>query len=260
MAKSKNPADVKAAKAQAKATRKSESRQRRTQIWQAFQMQRKEDKLLLPLKIGTTLEIPRDMIVQMLFATEEKENNLLTRVILTNEDELLGKLDVDVMKIKTDSGMLEVKPENIKAMAFSKSHLGRAVVQLWDTSTYRGQLQRQHLTVQMMPGPKLNVYIGQLAGIIRPQALPPSEVLTSVEKYVAQLGAESYKDREAAKKALIKLGKGIIPLLKKYIGNGDPQVRQGIEDIIEQLGGSSTTPVQPIPIPMPMINGAWGRR
>ncbi|MCK4275593.1 MAG: hypothetical protein KAX78_03710, partial [Phycisphaerae bacterium] len=195
------------------------------------------DKLLLPLKIGTTLEIPRDMIVQLVFATEEKENHLLTRVILTNEDELLGKLDADLIKIKTDSGMLEVKPENIKAMAFSDSHLGRIVVQLWDTSTYRGQLQRKHLTVQMMPGPALNVYIGQLAGIIRPQALPPSEVLTSVEKYVAQLGAESYKDREAAKKALVKLGKGIIPLLKKYVGNGDPQVRQGIQDIIEQLGG-----------------------
>ena len=57
MAKSKNPADVKAAKAQAKATRKSESRQRRTQIWQAFQMQRKEDKLLLPLMIGALLAV-----------------------------------------------------------------------------------------------------------------------------------------------------------------------------------------------------------
>ena len=102
----------------------------------------------------------------------------------------------------------------------------------------------------MMPGPTLNVYIGQLAGIIRPQALPPSEVLTSVEKHVAQLGAESYKDREAAKKAIIKLGKGIIPLLKKYVRNGDPQVRQGVEDIIEQLGGVSAAPVmQPIPMP-----------
>ncbi len=208
------------------------------------------DKLQLPLKIGTTLEIPRNMIVQMLFATEEKENNLLTRVILTNEDELLGKLNVALMKIKTGSGMLEVKPENIKTMVFSRSRLGWVVVQLWDSSTYRGQLQRKHLAVQMMPGPTLNVYIGQLAGIIRPQALPPSKVLTSVEKYVAQLGAESYKDREAAKKALIKLGKGIIPLLKKYVRNGDPQVRQGIEDIIEQLGGTAAAPVmQPIPMP-----------
>ncbi|MBL7132568.1 MAG: hypothetical protein ISS78_00585 [Phycisphaerae bacterium] len=214
-------------------------------------------KLLLPLKIGTTLEIPRDMIVQMVFATEDKENRLLTRVILTNQDELLGKLDVDSIKIKTDSGMLKVKPENIKSLAFSRSHLGRTVVQLWDTSTYRGQLQRKNLTVQIMPGPALNIYIGQLAGIIRPQALPPEEVLTSVEKYVAQLGAESYKDREAAKKALIKLGKGIIPLLKKYIRNGDPQVRQGIEDIIEKLGGTSAARIKP-PVAMPLMIKGWG--
>ncbi|MCK4276692.1 MAG: hypothetical protein KAX78_09265, partial [Phycisphaerae bacterium] len=82
------------------------------------------------------------------------------------------------------------------------------------------------------------------------------EVLTSVEKYVAQLGAESYKDREAAKKALIKLGKGIIPLLKKYVRNGDPQVRQGIQDIIEQLGGTSAAPIRQ-PMPMRGMKVMW---
>ena len=52
MAKSKNPAATKAAKAEAKATRKAAAKQRRTQLWQAFQMQRKEDKRLLPYMIG----------------------------------------------------------------------------------------------------------------------------------------------------------------------------------------------------------------
>ncbi|MCH9732962.1 MAG: DUF4191 domain-containing protein [Actinomycetia bacterium] len=52
MAKSRKPADVKAAKAEAKATRKAASKQRRSQLWQAFQMQRKEDKRLLPYMIG----------------------------------------------------------------------------------------------------------------------------------------------------------------------------------------------------------------
>ena len=42
----------KAAKAEAKATRKTASKQRRSQLWQAFQMQRKEDKRLLPYMIG----------------------------------------------------------------------------------------------------------------------------------------------------------------------------------------------------------------
>ncbi|WP_028477394.1 DUF4191 domain-containing protein [Nocardia sp. CNY236] len=45
----------KEAKAAAKAARKQQSKERRRQLWQAFQMQRKEDKLLLPLMIGAVL-------------------------------------------------------------------------------------------------------------------------------------------------------------------------------------------------------------
>jgi len=52
MAKSQKPAATKAAKAEAKAARKAASKQRRSQLWQAFQMQRKEDKRLLPYMIG----------------------------------------------------------------------------------------------------------------------------------------------------------------------------------------------------------------
>ncbi|MFD6860144.1 DUF4191 domain-containing protein [Rhodococcus sp. NPDC060090] len=42
----------KEAKAAAKAARKQASKERRTQLWQAFQIQRKEDKALLPWMIG----------------------------------------------------------------------------------------------------------------------------------------------------------------------------------------------------------------
>ena len=52
MAKSRNPAAAKAAKAEAKAARKAASKQRRSQLWQAFQIQRREDKRLLPYMIG----------------------------------------------------------------------------------------------------------------------------------------------------------------------------------------------------------------
>jgi hypothetical protein len=52
MAKSRTPAETKAAKAEAKAASKAASKQRRSQLWQAFQIQRKEDKRLLPYMIG----------------------------------------------------------------------------------------------------------------------------------------------------------------------------------------------------------------
>ncbi|MFN8072803.1 MAG: DUF4191 domain-containing protein [Mycobacterium sp.] len=53
MAKPRTPVQTKAAKAAAKAA----SKQRRAQLWQAFQMQRKEDKKLLPLMIGAFVAV-----------------------------------------------------------------------------------------------------------------------------------------------------------------------------------------------------------
>jgi hypothetical protein len=52
MAKPRNAAENKAARAQAAAARKAAAKERRGQLWQAFNMQRKEDKRLLPYMIG----------------------------------------------------------------------------------------------------------------------------------------------------------------------------------------------------------------
>jgi len=52
MAKPRTAAESKAARAQAQAARKGAARERRAQLWQAFNVQRKEDKRLLPYMIG----------------------------------------------------------------------------------------------------------------------------------------------------------------------------------------------------------------
>jgi Domain of unknown function (DUF4191) len=52
MAKPRTAAENKAARAAAQAARKSAARQRRGQLWQAFNIQRKDDKRLLPYMIG----------------------------------------------------------------------------------------------------------------------------------------------------------------------------------------------------------------
>src|ERR1700751_213704 len=52
MAKPRTAAENKAARAQAQAARKAEARERRTPLWQAFNVRRKEDKRLLPYMIG----------------------------------------------------------------------------------------------------------------------------------------------------------------------------------------------------------------
>jgi Domain of unknown function (DUF4191) len=52
MAKPRTAAENKAARAQAQAARKAAARERRAQLWQAFNIQRQEDKRLLPYMIG----------------------------------------------------------------------------------------------------------------------------------------------------------------------------------------------------------------
>lgn len=52
MAKPRTAAENKAARAEAAAARKAAAKERRGQLWQAFNMQRKEDKRLLPYMIG----------------------------------------------------------------------------------------------------------------------------------------------------------------------------------------------------------------
>lgn len=52
MAKPRTAAENKAARAQAQAARKTAAKERRAQMWQAFNIQRQEDKRLLPYMIG----------------------------------------------------------------------------------------------------------------------------------------------------------------------------------------------------------------
>ncbi|WP_120313389.1 DUF4191 family protein, partial [Mycobacterium mantenii] len=52
MAKPRTAAQNKAARAQAQAARKAAAKERRAQLWQAFNIQRQEDKWLLPYMIG----------------------------------------------------------------------------------------------------------------------------------------------------------------------------------------------------------------
>jgi Domain of unknown function (DUF4191) len=52
MAKPRDAKATKAARAEAKAARKAAGKERRRQLWQAFTIQRQEDKRLLPYMIG----------------------------------------------------------------------------------------------------------------------------------------------------------------------------------------------------------------
>jgi len=193
-------------------------------------------RIPLTLKLGPKLTIRRHLIAQVQFAEQSEPDTTLDAVTLSNNDELFGRLAEESLTLETKYGKVTLSPENIRAMSFSRTHLGRMSLRLWDGSILRGQCGKQTLAFQIMPGPTLDIHVGQYVQISRKQALPPKRVRERLEHLVRQLGAESYKDRQAATDGLVKMGKGIVPMLRESLAAGDPEVRQRITIVLERLG------------------------
>jgi len=202
------------------------------------------ETLELKLNLGKTVTVSRDMVAQMRFAEEELPDSTQTRVVLTNGDELFGTLTAGKFKLTTDYGEIEIDPSRVKSMRFRPEDLGRTIVELWKGSVLKGRLGQSQLGFAITPKTILNIYAGQFVSINCPLPLPPKAARDEVEKLVAQLGAESYEDRQKASKTLVDMGKNIVPILKEHLKTGDPEVRQRIEDVMEQLG-SGLAPTQP---------------
>ncbi len=203
------------------------------------------EKIAVRLKLGAAMTVPRDLIAKIRFAAEEQPDATLDAAMLSNGDELHGRLVTETLTVRTEYGEVTLRPENIRSLAMSPTHLGRVAMLLWDGSVLRGQCAQETLSFQVVPGPTLSIYAGQVARIRRNQATPPKEVREKVVRLVAQLGAESYKDRQAATEELIRMGKGIVPMLTKHLDTSDPEVRQRIEDVMEKLGGPPQATTDP---------------
>jgi hypothetical protein len=195
------------------------------------------ESLKLKLNLGKTVTVSRDMVSQMRFAEDEQPDSTLTRVVLTNGDELFGTLTAGKFKLTTDYGQVAIDPSRVKTMKFRPEDLGRTIVGMWKGSILKGRLGQSQLGFAISSETVLNIHAGQFVSIECPLPLPPKAARVEVEKLIAQLGAESYEDRQKASKKLLELGKSIAPMLTKHLTSSDPEVRQRIEDILEQLGG-----------------------
>ena len=203
------------------------------------------ETLKLKLNLGKTVTVSRDMIAQMRLAEDEQPDSTLTRVVLTNGDELFGTLTAGKFKLTTDYGRVAIDPSRVKTMKFRPEDLGRTIVGMWKGSILKGRLGQSQLGFAISPETVMDIHAGQFVSIECPLPLPPKAARIEVEKLIAQLGAESYEDRQKASKKLLELGKSIAPMLRKHLISSDPEIRQRIEDILEQFGGKPA-PTMPI--------------
>jgi len=213
------------------------------------------ERIDVPLALGPRLVVHRDLVSMFVFAVEDKPDGTLTQISLTNGGELHGRMTDASLSLKTAYGTVALRPNNIMAISFHPTNPGGTAVTLWDGSVLRGQLAPGSLGFKIEPGPALSIATAHIVGIARAQVDPPDDVMARVDKLIARLGAESYEDRQKATDELIKMGKCIVPLLRKHLADDDPEVRHRIEDIMTRLGAEPSEAAQPTsPLPgMPIL-------
>ena len=211
--------------------------------------------LRLKLALGPVATVRRDEILRLTGTGRSAAPADATVMVMRNGDQLVGSLAHKLLAVRTEFGLAKVLPVSVLEMTFDPARTGAVSMRMWDGSTIEGQLVGSAVTLARAVGPAVEVPPAHVASITRPYALPGPETLKKVAGLVAQLGAESYADRQAATEELVKMGKGIVPLLKKHLESPDAEVRHRIELVLEQVA-----PREARPAPRPEAGPRTGPR
>jgi hypothetical protein len=204
-------------------------------------------KLTLKLKVLPELEIAsKDIRLIVLPMKTLTPFEPAATVLLHDGSRLLGRLEHETLALRTEFGRIKARVGELKTLTCDPKRPAHVTITTWNGTTLRGQLTAPRLTCRIAPnGPRVSLMTTRIASITQPSPPLGPKARKKAEELIAQLAAESYADREAAAKELLKMGKSIVPLLKKHLAGRDPELRQRIEDILEKSDPKKAPPVSP---------------
>jgi hypothetical protein len=184
------------------------------------------------LELGFDLEVPLAKVRQIQFTPQTEPNDLLTQLTLADGEKLYVQIEDEPLELTTSFGQARIHPESIQDL-YSLTQQ-RAVLKIWNGSTFRGRLASAQLRVQIVPGPWMQLDLDRLSQLHRPHALPPREIVEQVARLVELLDEPSYEKRQEATEKLKQMGQAIRPLLRRHKADTPSlEVRNRIEDILE---------------------------
>ena len=186
------------------------------------------------------IKIKREEVAMLTFTRDQSEPVGMTTFILKNGNTLLGKIFDQTLSIKAKYGKIKVKPQNIRSIE-AKDDKGTYAISLWNGTVLTGKFEKSTIAINILPGPKLNIDIASMKQIIRAVKSTADELRTEIIKLITLLGSDSYSDRESAQKKLTNMGAKILPILKKKLSVADPEIRQRLKKIIEDLEDTSSS-------------------
>ena len=140
-------------------------------------------ELKLKLRLGPELKIPRHLVGQVAFPSEEIDSGGLAELTLRNEDQLFGRIAEDSLTVTTQYGKVTVKPAEIGELLVPPTGaLGQVRIKLHNGTTVTGKLVGNTIRFQIAPGPKLPIFLGHVVRITRPGDKPSAPDKTPDKK------------------------------------------------------------------------------
>ncbi len=214
--------------------------------------------LAVKLQLGPQMTVQRQKVRRMVWPGDANESDGVTTVTLLNEDELFGRVDLKQLALHNEFSAtpLQIDPTNVVSMTFDARRPGIAALRLWDGTVLRGRLAREELPFSIaVDGPRMTLDVARVVAIVSPMAMPPKELQKHIEELIGKLGSEILEDRQKAAADLVRIGTPAKPLLNERLNDPDPEIRQRVRDVMEELESGT---VEPPPVrPQPMM---WGRQ
>lgn len=213
----------------------------------------------LQLKPGQT--ILRNDLVRIEFAAEKSPENGLASIIMSSGDKFFGQLVEDTVPFTgkhfgtgtAEDSTISIQRKNIRQITRLPSQKNMVRLKIWNEkssseySTTDVAFVNDTLKFRIMPGPVIEFSTMQMESLTRPRPLTSKKMREKVERLIAQLGSESYKDRKEAHETLQEMGPSITAQLEKHSDDEDPEIRERIKEILKNIKANNAAEVPPPP-------------
>jgi len=192
------------------------------------------EKFTLTLRLGARLTVDRRDVLALTWPVGLASAAEHASVVLRDGDRFIGRIADASFTIRTAVGNATIDPAGLLQASFGAA--GSVDAQLWDGTTVVGRLVNDTVTLEIAGGRRVTLGADRLATISRPFPRPPTDVLRKVEALIRQLGDASWKRRAAASEALVRIGAGIVPVLRSHADDPDPEVQTRLHAVLVALG------------------------
>lgn len=199
------------------------------------------DRILLALSLGGRMEKPPGEVTRLCFARDSQPAPWLTRLQLADGDVLVGRMALKTLQFRTDSGVRETATNEVEQVSVDRA-TGRAVVRTWDGQELRARWETASIAFQIGAAAEVAVPAGSVVSLVNTTQVPPEEFARKVAELVGKLGADAFREREAATTQLVRMGPAVVPLLEPHREHADAEVRERIRFILETLAPQSRPP------------------